>query len=223
MMWGSGWVRRSPPVLALVCLLSVGGGFAAAQESVNTPEARDRGTVGFFLGQTSSRQLWGGNLATDRLNGLSLGIFVDVQTPVPALLVRAELGYAGRGTIVWDLEEDPERAQEARVKVHYISFPVHGMVELRLGPVVGYVFAGPTVDVLVASDCSMEFCPGMGEEKGAVVNAAGGIALGFDLPREIRARFELRFTEGLGDAYLGGIVSARNRSAEMLVRLGRPF
>ena len=61
------------------------------------------------------------------------------------------------------------------------------------------------------------------EERQTVVNVAGGGGIGVQLPRALVAGFELRITEGLGDSYVGDFITMRNRSVEVLARLGIPF
>ncbi|MGW8265230.1 MAG: hypothetical protein ACWGSQ_02615 [Longimicrobiales bacterium] len=61
--------------------------------------------------------------------------------------------------------------------------------------------------------------PFRGEEEGASVTAGMGATLGGSL----RTNLEVRLTEGLSDAYLGNQDSARNRTVELLVRVGKPL
>lgn len=208
---------------AWLILVLCWGGSLEAQEDPALPEVRDRGTVGVFLGRTSSRQLWNNPFDSDRLSGLGVGVFVDVRTPMPLVSIRAEVGYAGRGTVVWDGESDPERTAEATVRSHYLSMPVHGKLAVGAGPISAYLFAGPTLDFLLASRCSAEFCQAIREEKTTVFSVAAGAGLGLDLRGRFRTDFEIRLTEGLSDAYLGNLDSARNRTVELLVRLGKPL
>lgn len=205
---------------AVLILAAPGEGPLRAQEGPGGG-TRDRGSVGVFLGKASSRQIWSSSYSTDRLDGLALGAYVDVRTPVSFLSIRAEAGYVGRGSVVWDPDEDPERAAEARIRSHYLSVPVHGKVAGKVGPLSAYLFGGPTMDFLLGSGCSVEFCQVIREERMAVFGVAAGAGVGLDLGERFSTSFELRFTEGLGDAYLGTQNSARNRSTELLVRMGK--
>jgi len=192
-----------------------------AQDDASAGGIPYRGTVGAFFGSTSSEQIWPDPVAADRLRGMALGVYIDVQTPLPFLSIRAEAGYAGRGSVLWDEELDPERSAEAAIRGHYLSFPVHGKVEAGLGPVSGYLFAGPTLDFLLSSDCTELFCQIVQEEKTTVVSVAAGAGVGLELPRGFRLGVEARHTEGLSEAYRGGPGSGRNRTLELLVRMGR--
>jgi len=208
---------------AFLILALCGGGSLEAQYGPAAPEVRDRGTLGVFLGRISSRQLWNNSFASDRLQGIGLGVYVDVRTPIPFLSIRAEAGYAGRGTLIWDEELDPERTEEATVRSHYLSLPVHGKVAVGVGPLSAHLFAGPTLDFLLSSSCSDLFCQVIREEKTVAFAVAAGAGVGLDLGGRFNLDLELRLTEGLSDAYLGTLNSARNRSVEMLVRVGKPL
>jgi hypothetical protein len=207
----------------MVAFFLPAGGALQAQGDLTLPDAPHRGTVGVFFGMTSSREVWDGSVISDRLRGVSAGVFVDVQSPLRLLSVRAGAGYVGRGSIVWDGDQDPERRSEARVRSHYLSIPIHGKLEVGVGPLFGYLFAGPTVDFLLASQCSEEFCQMVREEKATVINAAVGGGVGFALPGGIELSLDILHTEGLNEAYLGTQGSGRNRSMELLARLGRPL
>jgi hypothetical protein len=179
------------------------------------------GIVGVFAGRIAARQLWADPIATEAVTGITAGIFVEAQTPLSFLSIRAEAGYAAKGTEAWDVSSDPDRLTPARVRTHYLTVPIHGKVGVGLGPLSVYLFGGPTVDFLLATDCSEPFCQFIRDEKGAVLNAAIGGGVELDAPGGYRVGVEGRITEGLGEAYLGEFDSARNRSTALLIRLGR--
>jgi len=216
------WVVWFLPVAFLSLVAALPFAFPVlAQEEEPLSDIPIRGTVGVFFGSTSSEQMWPDPVAADRLRSMALGVYIDVQTPLPFLSIRAEAGYAGRGSVLWDEELDPERSAEAAIRGHYLSFPIHGKVGAGLGPVSGYLFAGPTLDFLLSSDCTELFCQIVQEEKTTVVSVAAGAGVGLELPRGFRLGVEARHTEGLSEAYRGGPGSGRNRTLELLVRLGR--
>jgi hypothetical protein len=229
--WGVGaegpGSRRAPAFWvalgAVLVLAAPGEGPLGAQEVPSGGGTRDRGSVGVFLGKASSRQIWSSSFSSDRLDGLALGAYVDVRTPVSFLSIRAEAGYVGRGSVVRDPDEDPERAVEASIRSHYLSVPVHGKATAEVGPLSATLFGGPTLDLLLDSGCSVEFCQVLREEKTVVFAVAVGAGVGLDLGKRLSPSFELRLTEGLSDSYLGAQNSARNRSVEMLVRVGKPL
>jgi hypothetical protein len=222
--------RASVAVLGLMALFRWGVGPLAGQAEPpdrgvvadeGDPGPFPRGTVGVFIGRISSRQIWSPPFGTDALNGLTAGLWIEAQTPISFLSVRAEAGYAQKGTLVWDEGRDPDRNAPARVRSHYLTVPIHGKVAVRVGPLRAFLFGGPSLDLLLSSRCSEEFCQFIRDEKGAVVNAAVGTGLDFDFPGGFRVGLEGRITEGLGDAYRGEMDSARNRSTSVLARIGR--
>lgn len=194
-----------------------------AQEGPAVGGGPDRGTVGVFLARTSSRLLWSNSFPSTRLLGIGGGVYADVQTPIPFVSIRAEAGYAGRGSLVWDEERDPDRTAEAAVRSHYLSVPVHGKLGVGVGALSAYLFAGPTLDFLLSSGCSAELCQLIREEKTTVFSLAVGAGVGVVLGGSLRTNLEVRLTEGLSDAYLGNQDSARNRTVELLVRVGKPL
>ncbi len=101
-------IRRAGPVFFLLAGLSF--------LWVSPSSGQVQRTVGFHLGQLRSRQLWSGPISTETAPGFSVGVNVDVPTPVSALSIRAEFGYVGRGSLIWDEELDPERLAAVNVK-----------------------------------------------------------------------------------------------------------
>ena len=180
-------------------------------------------TVGFHLGQVRSRQIWSGPISTETANGLSLGVNVDVPTPAPFLSIRAEIGYVGRGSVVWDEELDPERLAVANVRSHYLSIPIQGKVRFGLGPVTAFLFAGPTLDQLLETQCTQAFCQVLSEERPTVLSVGVGAGVSIDFRDRFRGDFEVRVTEGLTDAYVASSSSIRYRSLEFLIRACIPF
>jgi hypothetical protein len=210
-----GGCRRYLLALALMGLhLAAGAGNLHAQTEK---------TLGLFMGASSSRQLWtgAGRITTESAWGPSLGIYVDVQTPAPILSIRAELGYAQRGGLIWDEELDPDHTREARVKSHYLSVPILGKLTWELGRISPYLVLGPVMDVLLHTGCGVEVCPLFREES----PTAYGVTLGGGLSTEVRDRIhaglELRVMESLSEAYVGDGTQMRNRSLEILLRLGQ--
>ncbi len=184
--------------------------------------AQSRKTVGLFVGRAQSRQLWGSALPTREVEGLAAGVYVDVETPVPFLSIRAEAGYVRRGTAARE-EEEEGPGSEARVHSHYLTLPVLGMVGLQAGPVLLSGFAGPSLDTLLKTTCTPDFCFLLGEERRTVLNVALGGSVGFALGDLLWVHGEGRLTEGLTEAYLSELASVRNRSKELILRLAIPF
>lgn len=180
-------------------------------------------TVGFHLGQVRSRQIWSGPVSTETANDFSLGVNVDVPTPISFLSIRAEFGYVRRGSVVWDEELDPGRLATAKVRSHYLSIPIHGKFRFRVGPASAYLIAGPSIDQLLETQCAESFCRVLAEEKPTVFSVTAGSGLAFDFRNRFRGELEVRVTEGLTDAYASNSSGIRFRSFEFLFRACFPF
>jgi hypothetical protein len=180
-------------------------------------------TVGFHIGRVRAQQHWEGPFSTSQANGLAVGVNVDVPTPVRYLGVRAELGYLRRGSVVWDDALDPDREHPANVRSHYLSVPIQGKLDLRLGPGALYLVAGPTFDLLLETQCSQDLCRLLYDEHPMVFSLTLGAGASFDVRDTLRGEFEGRITEGLTDAYSSNSVSVQYRSIELLVRACIPF
>lgn len=182
---------------------------------------QERGWFGISGGQASSRQLWSGAFSTDHVRGVSVGAFADVQTPVPFLSIRAEVSFVRKGTTVQD--EGQAESIPARIESDYLGIPIHGKATLRLGPVTGYLFAGPTVEQLLTTRCQSDVCSALGDEKPTVVSVGLGCGFGLDISDAARTELEVRLTEGLSESYVGASGGVRNRSIELLGRIGLPL
>jgi hypothetical protein len=207
---------RHSHLSAVVVLLAVGA-------LLPTPElsAQVTRTWGVTAGRVSARQIWSGADDTDYLTGILVGVFTDVHVPLPGLSVRAELLYTQRGTLVSDPQA--EGLPEGRLRSHYMSVPLHLKAGYSIGPVSAYLFGGPTFEQLLSTSTDGGVGEVLREERQTVVNVSAGGGIGVQLPRDLVAGFELRVTEGLGDSYAGDFITMRNRSVEVLARLGTPF
>ena len=61
------------------------------------------------------------------------------------------------------------------------------------------------------------------EERATVFGAGVGVGVGAWVTPRVFAEVEARVVEGLGDAYVGSGVSVRNRSRELVARIGIPI
>ena len=180
-------------------------------------------TVGFHIGQVRSRRIWSGPISTEAANGLTLGVNVDVPTPVSVLSIRVELAYVGRSSQVWDPVADPDRLATARITSHYLSFPIQGKLRFKVGPASAYVLAGPTLDQLLETQCSQDLCRVLSDERPTVISITAGTGVSVDYRELFRGDFEVRLTEVLSNAYVWNSTGIRFRSLEFLVRACFPF
>lgn len=191
--------------------------------SPGSARAQDQRTVGFHIGQLRAHQKWEHSLSTEEADGLSFGVNVDVPTPARFLSVRVGLGYAQRGSQVWDPSVDPEMEAVARVRSHYLSSTFEGKLRARLGPVAAYVFLGPAMDLLLETQCNQNLCSILADERPAVLSAVVGSGVSIHYQDRFRGDFEVRLTEGLSDAYGALSSGVGYRSVEFLFRASFPF
>lgn len=209
---GGDWFPNTS-ILALLLLLFLPG----------SALAQDQRVLGFHLGQLQAHQKWDHLLSTGTARGLSFGVNVDVPTPANYLSMRVGLGYAQRGSQVWDPSVDPEKEAVARVRSHYLVSTFEGKLRARLGPVAVYVFLGPVIDLLLETQCSEDLCRVLLDERPAVLSMAGGSGVSFLFQDRLRGDFEVRLTESLSDAYRGLSSGVGYRSVEFLFRVAIPF
>ena len=180
-------------------------------------------TVGVVAGVTSSRQIWGGSGASAAAEGILLGVYVRVPTPLPHLAARAEMSYAQRGGLLSERELQAEQPLSARVRAHYLSFPVHLETSWELGPVRLFAFGGPTLEITQQTSADPSVIQVMGVERISLLGVGYGAGFGGPLPGGLEGSLEVRGLEGISEAYDEGPVSIRNRSFEFLLRVGFPF
>lgn len=203
-----------PVFLLLLPILLFSGGSARAQE---------QRTVGFHIGQLQSQQKWEFLLETATAKGLSFGVNVDVPTPAQFLSIRVGLGYAERGSQVWNPSEDPEKESVAQVRSHYMSSTFEGKLRARVGPTAVYLFLGPAIDLLLETQCSQDLCAALVDERPALLSAVAGLGVSAYFRDRFRGDFEVRWTESLSDAYRGLSSGVGYRSVEFLFRASFPF
>jgi hypothetical protein len=180
-------------------------------------------TAGVVGGVTSSRQLWGESGPSAATEGILLGVYVRVPTPLPHLAVRAEMAYAQRGGLLSERELQTEQPISARVRAHYLSFPVHLETSWELGPVRLFAFGGPTLEITQDTSADPTVIQLMGVERITLFGVGYGAGLGGPFPGGLEGSLEVRGLEGISEAYDEGPVPIRNRSFEVLLRVGFPF
>jgi hypothetical protein len=180
-------------------------------------------TVGIHLGQIRAKQLWDDPISGGSADGVMVGVNVDVPTPARLLSVRAGASYVQRGSVVWDEVLDPERQFPANVRSHYLSIPVQGKLGFRFGPGGIYLLAGPTVDLLLETQCPQDLCRLLDEERPSVLSMTVGTGVSFDFRDRFRVDLEVWLTEGLTEAYSSTSTGVRYRSMGVLFRTCLPF
>tara|TARA_Y100000817_G_C16855022_1_gene543620 strand:- start:946 stop:1458 length:513 start_codon:yes stop_codon:yes gene_type:complete len=165
-----------------------------------------------------NEQVWNSEYQTEKVGGVQVGGFLNARTSVPWFEMRAEFMWTQRGgSVVGDLRGG-ELIGEARTD--YMTVAVQPRFAARLGLVEVFATAGPVIDVVLRNRFSPEL--GLGLQEVAQVFGAGvGAGFAATLPSSFHAEIEARVFEGLGDAYSGDFVSAKNRSSGLVLRFGR--
>ena len=174
--------------------------------------------AGVVAGRVMNEQVWNSEYQTEKVGGVQAGVFLNARTSVPWFEMRAEFMWTQRGgSVVGDLRGS-ELIGEARTD--YLTVAVQPRFAARLGFVEVFTTAGPVIDVVLRNRFSPEL--GLGLQEVAQVFGAGvGAGFAATLPSSFHAEIEARVFEGLGDAYSGDFVSAKNRSLGIVLRLGR--
>jgi hypothetical protein len=172
-------------------------------------------------GVVQTSQLWAPDADTESYRGFSLGAFVDAATPRPWLSVRAEGAYTQRGgDVLLDVGGQPAGA---RLRMGYATLGVHAKVSYTLGPLHVHFAAGPTVDQVLRNRVDASLAQVFDRERSIVLGVAGGGGVGLWLTERVFAQVDVRIVEGLSDAYDGAFTTVRNRSGEVVARVGVPL
>lgn len=207
-------MRLGPQCPAVIGLLAV----AISGSPVVVNAQTSSSIAGVVAGRVKNEQVWSSEYQTEKVGGLQVGGFLNAGTLVPWFKMRAEFMWTQRGgSVVGDLRGD-ELIGEARTD--YLTVAVQPRFSARLGLVEVFAAAGPVIDVVLRNRFSPEL--GLGFKEVAQVFGAGlGVGLAATLPSSFHAEIEARVFEGLGDAYSGDFVSAKNRSLGIVLRLGQ--
>ncbi len=173
---------------------------------------------GIALGRAESEQLWTPAIETAPRSGFLLGAFIGLPTPVAVLRVHAEAAFVRRGGFVQsDFRGNP---LDGQFQSDYLNFALQGRVAGAVGPVRLFAGAGPGVDYLVRSRQDAVTAQAIRDEHAAVFTASAGAGAGARVGG-VEVEVEGRWVAGLTDAWRGSSMTARNRSREWVVRVGR--
>jgi hypothetical protein len=147
-----------------------------------------------------------------------VGGFVDVQTPLRWLTAGAELAYVQRGSdVVLDVGGT---ATPGGIRTDYLAFAIRVRAVLSLGPARFHLVAGPASDFVIRSRLDPLLVQVLDEESPAPFGVVAGAGIGFWVRPDVVFEVEGRLAEGLQSSYAGDLVSARNRSRELVLRFG---
>ena len=219
--------RSSTPVglallaLAVTVLAAPGASPLRAQEAPDAGASPSAGTaepsvVGVVGGWNLNDGIWKPDAGSERVGGIVLGGFVNASTPVGWFAVRAEILWTQRGLDVVDDAGAPAGA----VRADYLTLGVHARASRSVGPVRVHVAAGPTVDQTLRRRVDAQLGPALNQEVGTAFGVHAGAGLAFPVAERYRVELEARWFEGLSDAHAGDFLSVRNRSFEIVTRVG---
>jgi hypothetical protein len=203
--------------LGVVCAKLLFSSALAAQESA-LPSAAEPTIVGVTGGWNVNDGIWKPDAETETVGGVVLGGFVNAATSLSWFAVRAEILWTQRGLDV----VDDAGAPAGSVRADYLTFALHARAATNVGPVRFHIAAGPTVDQTLQRRVDAQLGPALNREVGTAFGVHGGVGAGFTVADRYRIELEARWFEGLSDAHAGDFLSVRNRSLELLTRVGIP-
>lgn len=178
-------------------------------------------TLGGLAGYVHNSPVWNRGFETESVGGAVLGAWVNVPTPLPWLSVTAEAAFTQRGSGTrLEPEEVPGALGVSAIRTDYVTASVLPRATLEVGPLRLYAATGPTMDLLLRSREDVLLEPLLDEPATAVFAWTAGAGLGADVGTGWVAEIEARIVEALSNAYSGGLGTLRNRSFEILVRVG---
>ena len=190
----------------------------SAQETDVSGRPAEPTIVGVTGGWNVNDGLWKPEAGTETVGGIVLGGFVNAATSLSWFGVRAEILWTQRGLDV----VDDAGAPAGSVRADYLTFAIHARAATDVGPVRFHLAAGPTVDQTVQRRVDAQLGPALNREVGTAFGVHAGAGAGFTVAERYRIELEARWFEGLSDAHAGDFLSVRNRSFELLTRVGIP-
>jgi hypothetical protein len=177
-------------------------------------------TVGVVGGWVTNEQVWRSEYETESVGGAQLGGFVNAATPVSWFQMRAEFMWTQRGgSVTGEINGNPLVGE---TRTDYLTVGVQPRAALRLGGLEVFGAAGPMLELVLRNRFNSELAVAV-QEVGTVYGVGAGLGIAARINSTFRAEIEARVFEGLGDAYTGDFVSAKNRSFGVVARIGRPL
>jgi len=193
---------------------------AIALAAAPIPVAAQSVTLGGAAGLTRSRQILERTSDSDPRDGFVAGAWMDVQTALPLLHVLAEAGYARRGGRFPLAGPAGLTGLTGAVESDWITFTTAPMLHVTAGPVAAFVYGGPMLELHVRTRTAAALRGAYATPSDQVFAAIAGGGLEGRLDAwSVRA--EARVVEGLSAAYSGSAGDIRQRSVEVVVRVGR--
>jgi len=209
--------------LGVVVVVTLAAAVPAPWASGATAQAPST-TVGVVAGYAHNEQIWSRDVETEAVGGLVVGAWANVPTGAGWFSITAEGTYTQRGgDATLDDEVVAGAGDTSPIRADYITISVHPRATARVGPVRIHLTTGPTLDQLVRSRLDPVLVPVLEDGTSTVFSWTAGVGIGGNVTSGVVAEAELRIVEGLGDAYSGPFISLRNRSIELVGRVGIPW
>jgi len=189
-----------------------------ALPAATSAQASPRMVAGVVGGYTTTEHVWTPSAETRRVGGLLIGGFADVQTPLEWLTAGFELAYTQRGSDVFvDVGGQPS---PGGIRADHLSFAIRVKAKVEIGPARLHLVAGPVSDFVIRSRLDPLLMQILDDESSAPFGVVAGVGLGFWVAEDLFVDFEARIVEGLQSSYSGDLIRARNRSLEVVGRVG---
>lgn len=188
--------------------------------SVAGASAQDLGRyTGFSVGQTRSQQVWSPSVDTSDRTGFLVNYYTDLPSPLGPLRVRLGTGYTQRGGLVGGDFEGEALSGETRSE--WLALHLELKLAQSIGPMHVFAAAGPAYGLHLRTRQDAVLAQVLFEERpnSFSVTASGGVGIKVSADRV--AELEVRWVEGLTTTRSGSFVRARDRSLEIMLRIGR--
>jgi len=176
--------------------------------------------VGVTAGWNHNEQLWKPEAETEAVGGLVLGAFALAPTPLEPLSVLVEGLYTQRGG---DVQTDVLGSIPGGVRADYLTFTLHARLSGHFGRASVHTSGGMTLDQLLRVNVDPSLTTVLERESPTVFGVSAAVGFGLRITEGVDVEVEARIVEGLSDAHSGNFRSFRNRSKEVVVRLGVPL
>ena len=204
------------PRLTMAVLVASIAATAAVPAAAQTPGS----IVGVVGGWVTNEQVWRSEYETETVEGAQLGGFVNAATPLPWLRMRAEFMWTQRGgSVSGDLNGDPLLGE---TRTDYLTVGVQPRVAASAGRFEVFGAAGPMLEIVLRNRFGTELAVAL-QEVATAYGVGAGVGIAARINSSLHAEVEARIFEGLGDAYEGNFISAKNRSFGFVARIGRPL
>ena len=175
---------------------------------------------GIVAGYASTEHVWQPSAESAAVGGVILGGYLMAATPVPWLSVRAEGVWTRRSA---DRVDGDDPAATVGIRADYLAIGLHLRASRAFGRGWLHVSAGPALDQLLRSRMDPGLQSVLLDSTPSGVGVSAAVGGGFRIGERFHAELEARVFEGLGDAFSGDFLSVRNRSIEVVSRLGIPI